>query len=139
MTRTAKYRALTGDESLLQRFKGAGSLNAARKEEAERHADNYIDRAFHEWNNAEISAPGAIPPQLEELAEIVATAKYIDLELSTRGRSASADRDSTPASLMRDADRIVRDILGTGFMFGAHGEALRRERGTGGLTVGLVL
>ncbi len=127
MSRTAKYRALTGDESLLQRFKGNGSLDAARKEEAERFADNFIDRAFHEWSNPRISAVGAVPPQLEELAEIVATARYIELELSTRGKSASADRESTPASLMRDADRIVKEILGFGFMFGTDGELLRRE------------
>lgn len=122
----AKYRALTGSESLLQRHLKDGSLHATRKAEAEAYADNWIDRELSDWENSRIAASGAIPPQVDELAALVATARYIELDQGALGRSPAKDEDSIVASLMREARAIADKIKATGFIHGAHGERIER-------------
>lgn len=123
----AKYRALTGSESQLQRFTSAGSLNPARKLEAEQHADNWIDQMFSDWDLTLLSAPGYIPPAIDEVARLVATSHLIELEFSAAsGRSVQSEEGSAARALKREAEKIAQRSIDQGFVIGPMGERIHK-------------
>lgn len=124
----AKYRSITEDESLLQRFKDSGGdLDAQRKAEAELFADNWIDRHLADWEQASIAVVGAIPPQIEEIAEMVATARFIALEFGLKSGDKASQQGSVSHSLMKEALAVVNEIQARGFILGADGQRIYRD------------
>lgn len=128
----AKYYELTGRESLLQRFIGRdmAGLNAQRKLEAEAHADNWIDRKFHDWNTSAFAIAGDVPAQIAEIAEFVATAEFCRREFMQKNKDPLADPESVPSALMKEAMAVVEEIHGNGYVLANNGDKISQSDGT---------
>lgn len=100
------------------------SLDATKRQDAERLSEAEIDRALRKWDRAGWS-PSTTPPDVRDVAIQLASAFYIRLDVSAGNPLADPDVVKT---WLKDARRQLRELSCSGYLVGFDGEPIYPDR-----------